>query len=145
MYFLSDTLKTFQDTFRAEEDSRGTLQTRSPNCNHESPINGLTLAEETRHRRWIPCPPPLSLYTRNLPRGSLPTVFRASPRNTSKVCSRVHSSLTQPVVEILHEMVTRQCPSGNFELRAISNVRQFENTWTLSQWLAFFHRLPAGK
>lgn len=26
-------------------------------------------AEEARHRRWIPCLSPLSLYTRNLPRG----------------------------------------------------------------------------
>ena len=46
--------------------------------NQGSRINGATVAEEARHRRWIPCLSPLSLYTRNLARGSLPTrVLRA--------------------------------------------------------------------
>lgn len=37
----------------------------------------------------------------------------------SKVRSRVHSSLTRPVVEILLGPVPRQCPSGNFDPRTI--------------------------
>lgn len=52
----------------------------------------------------------------------LPGVPRHPPRNTSKVCSRVHSSLTRSVVEILHEPVTRQCPSGNFQPPTASNL-----------------------
>lgn len=37
----------------------------------------------------------------------------------SKVRSRVYSSLTRPVVEILLGPVPRQCPSGNFDPRTI--------------------------
>ena len=115
-------------TFAAERHVSGARSAPLPPVfpirNHESPINGLTLAEETRHRRWIPCLPPLSLYTHNLPRRftSYPTFSRHPSRNTSKVCSRVHSSLTRSVVEILHEPVTRQCPSGNFQPPTASNL-----------------------
>lgn len=67
-------------------------------------------------------------YTRAIYHGgSLPTAFPTPPRNTSKVCSRVHSSLTRTVVEILHEPVTRQCPSDNFQPPTVSNLQPSPN------------------
>lgn len=48
-------------------------------------FDSIRVAEETRHRRWIPCHSPLSLYTRNLPRGPLQAGFTGS-RLVNQAC-----------------------------------------------------------